>query len=294
MNTNKESSMECMPHLARAIAPCCIAILAACAIPAHAREDACDVPAGLHQSLRPARLILMGEVHGTMEAPAAFGTTVCHALEHGVAVSAGLELTPDQTAALARYLASSGDEIAVARLLQTPFWSRAAQDGRASVAMMALVERLRRLQQRYPLLSVFSLAEDSGLVDPGATRDVVMAARVRAERERRPEALILTLTGNLHNRLAPFPGARRGGQAMSRPMGALLADLAPRSVLLETDGGSAWACMPACGVPTTPRHDPPPHERLPFREPAPDPGYTSLWSLGSGTAAPPAKPAFQR
>lgn len=287
--------MGIMRHPGRPIAHACILLLATYAIPACARDGACDVPAGLHQALRPARMILMGEVHGTAEAPAAFGTTVCHALEHGLAVSAGLELTPDQTAALARYLASSGDEIAVARLLRTPFWSRAAQDGRASVAMMLLVERLRQLQQRYPLLSVFSLAEDSGLADPGSVRDAAMAARVRAERERRPEALILTLTGNVHNRLAPSPaGARPGGEAVPRPMGALLTDLAPRAVLLETDGGSAWVCAPECGVLNLPRHGPPADPRVPFRELASDPAYTSLWSLGAGTASPPAKLAFQR
>lgn len=286
--------MRIMLHLGRPLAHACILFLATCAIPACARDGACDLPAPLQQALQPARMILMGEVHGTAEAPAAFGATVCRALEHGLAVSVGLELTPDQTAALARYLASSGDDIAVARLLRTPFWSRATQDGRASVAMMALVERLRRLQQRYPLLSVFSLAEDSGLADPGSMRDEAMAARVRAERERRPEALILTLTGNLHNRLAPLPAGVRYGQAAPRPMGALLADLAPRSVLLETDGGSAWVCAPECGVLNMARHGPPADPRAPFRESVPDPAYTSLWSLGTGTASPPAKLAFQR
>jgi lysophospholipase L1-like esterase len=229
-------------------------------------------------------LILMGELHGTDQAPAAFGNAVCRALEQGRTVSAGLEFDREQAEPLAAYLASSGGKDAVAALLQSAFWARASQDGRSSRAMLALVERLRQLQRRYPGLAVFALEDDAGIapLDAGTTRDQHMAARVRTEHARRPQALILTLSGNIHNRLKPLDGVP------ALPMGSYLLDLAPRSVQLATLGGSSWACAPDCGV-----HDWP---ALPtqaagapvFRELAAGGAHTGEWSLGPATASLPA------
>ncbi|NNG22634.1 hypothetical protein [Telluria aromaticivorans] len=97
----------------------------------------CMVPAGLASLFQPGKLILMGEVHGTAETPAAFDAAVCNALERGHAVSVGLELGPDQVEPLAGYLASDGGKPAVAKLLDSPFWTRAFQDGRSSMAMLS-------------------------------------------------------------------------------------------------------------------------------------------------------------
>jgi hypothetical protein len=234
--------------------------------------------------------MLMGEVHGTVEAPAAFGAAVCHALRQGRAVSVGLELYRDQVEPLAAYLASDGGNPAIAQLLRSSFWTRTAQDGRSSAAMLALVERLRAMRQHYPDLVVFILEDEAGMpsAPAGLARDQTMAARVRAEHGHRPQALILTLSGNVHNRLNVTPSIP-GRHAIATPMGVLLTDLSPRSVLLEPSGGTAWVCAPECGVHGGPARGKPPVDLLPvFRELASDEPYTDEWRLGPSTASRPA------
>lgn len=255
-------------------------------------EAACAAPQALADRLRADRLMLMGEVHGTQESPAAFGAAVCRALAAGRSVSVGLELNRDQVAPLAAFLASDGGKQAVARLLGGDFWTRAFQDGRSSQAMLALVQRLRTMAHEYPDLAVFILEDDAATPRTldGVTRGQAMAARVRTEYSRRPHALILTLSGNIHNSLTARSRADNGA-TIPPTMGSLLADLSPTSVLLESIGGSAWVCAPTCGV----RH-------LPvftggssgaisvYRELPPGEAYSGEWQLGPSTASRPAVP----
>jgi hypothetical protein len=249
----------------------------------------CVVPAGLEKILQSENIILMGEVHGTKEAPLAFGTAVCTALSLGRMVSVGLELSGSEVEPLRAYMASDGGKPAVARLLQSSHWTRKFQDGRSSIAMLTLVERLRTLAHHYQNLSVFVMEEQVGPpVGPAhLVRDQTMAARVRAEHDRRPGALILTLTGNIHNRVQNMP-LNPGGKPITPPMGFLLKDLSPRSVALETVG-AAWVCAPDCGVhgepaPGVSQFEP----HLAYRELAGDEPYTSEWTLGLGTPSRPA------
>jgi lysophospholipase L1-like esterase len=111
-----------------------------------------------------------------------------------------------------------------------------------------------------------------------------MAARVRAERARRPQALILTLSGNYHSRLQALD---QPGMALPQPMGALLADLSPRSVQLNTAGGSSWVCTPECGVHNWPAPSRQAAGAPDFRELAAGGAYTSEWLLGPATASLP-------
>lgn len=233
-------------------------------------------------------MILMGELHGTVEAPASFSASVCRALERRLSVSVGLELGPDQVEPLATYLASDGGEPAVARLLRTSFWSREFQDGRSSAAMLRLIEDLRLMKQRSADLNVFVLEAGHGGPDAaaGRTRDQRMAASVRAERKNRPAALILTLTGNIHNLLEPL-AAMDHGRAIPIPMGALLKDLAPRSVRLQTTGGSAWVCTPACGIDMFPRFANA-NPSGAYQKRAGSELYQAVWWLGPSTASLPA------
>jgi hypothetical protein len=248
----------------------------------------CSVPSQLEHELQSVKLVLMGEVHGTTESPKAFGAAVCYALEHGRDVSVGLELNPDQIDVLASYFASNGDKAAVEGLLHSTFWTRPLQDGRSSAAMLALVERLRQLKQHHPTLAVFVLDDNTGpnTSVASSSRDQRMANRVRAEHVRRPQALVLTLTGNVHNRLKPIS---LEGLPLPKPMGVWLADLSPASVLLASNGGSAWMCTSTCAVQAlVAQHDSANDAAQRYHElPATEP-YTSQWSLGVSTASLPA------
>jgi hypothetical protein len=270
-----------------------IAILVASGSLGQASEQTiprCDAPAEIESRFQPGGLILMGEIHGTAEAPARVGAVVCDALKRVDMVSVGLELPRDQVEPLAVYLASNGDQIATAQLLHSPFWMRSFQDGRTSIAMLGLVERLRGLKQHYPHLVVFALEDDAGLPSESAkfTRDRRMAARVRVEHESRPQALVLTLSGNIHSRLKPMPTSP-DELAIAPPMGTFLTDLTPRSVKLVPTGGTAWTCTPDCGVHALSEpgklqgRTQPVYRELGSAEP-----YTEEWLIGPSHASRPA------
>jgi hypothetical protein len=71
-----------------------------------------------------------------------------------------------------------------------------------------------------------------------------MADRLAGEIDRRPDDLLIVLTGNLHNRLVP---------GRSEPMGYHLVLLRPQAEVLALNltygGGTAWVCTrDGCGV----------------------------------------------
>lgn len=248
----------------------------------------CTVPAGLASLFQPGKLILMGEVHGTAETPAAFDAAVCNALERGHAVSVGLELGPDQVeplAAISPRMAASLQS----RSCWIPRSGRAPSRTAARVWPCSVIEQLRLAKQRSPNLNVFVLEEGVAAGAAfGMTGDERMAARVRAERRRRPEAIVLTLTGNVHNRLQAMP-PMPDGRRLPTPMGVLLSDLSPVSVLVATTSGTAWVCTPECGVTAWPAPGTAPVGSLPaYREQPQAAAYTGEWWLGPSTASVPA------
>ena len=83
------------------------------------------------------RLTLVGELHGTREAPAAMLALAEAASERGP-VRVGLELPVEEQAHLDRFF-GDGDR---AQLLAGDFWSRGLRDGRNSEAMADLLDVL--------------------------------------------------------------------------------------------------------------------------------------------------------
>jgi hypothetical protein len=239
--------------------------------------DCTDIP-GTTQVLSAGRIVLVGEVHGTSEMPAAFLRLVCSALRRGQPVSVGLEMF-DPDGALAAYMASNGDAAARQALLAGRHWN-GMRDGRSSQAWLGMIETLRGMRARSLPVNVFVLNDLSFT----GSYDQVMAARLRREHAAHPDALVLGYTGNIHSMLktvAPFPA----------PVGALLADLKPVSIELSSDGGQSWFCRGAgeCGPGDwpAPRENGPPHAA----RPSPRTGVYSLQlNVGRITASPPAVP----
>ncbi|MGV6492816.1 hypothetical protein ACTUVK_003020 [Stenotrophomonas rhizophila] len=94
--------------------------------------------------IRP--LVLVGELHGTVETPALVGELACAAAADATPVTVALEMDPTEQARIDAYLASAGTAADRSALLAGRFWTRTMQDGRSSVAMAALIERLRSLR----------------------------------------------------------------------------------------------------------------------------------------------------
>lgn len=236
-------------------------------------------------ALGPGALLLFGEMHGSVQAPAFFLGAVCTALRDRTlpAVLVGLELPLDQQVPMARFLESEGSAADRAALLGTAFWSRDDQDGRSSAAMFDLVDALRRLRRADPRLLLVVFDDRSG--DATGQRERMMARAWDSARTRHPDALSLALTGNLHaKRSAGF-----AGNADFRPMAMHVAEPVA-SFAFRGNGGRIWACMDeGCR-----EYDQPPNAEARdrpdwrMRHVAPSRHYDGLIDLGAYTASPPA------
>jgi hypothetical protein len=107
-----------------------------------------------------ANLLLVGEVHGTNEAPALIGDLACASATSGSPVVVALEIPIEEQTSLDNFLASKGSDADQAALLASQFWTRQPQDGRSSAAMLKLLHRLRSLRVEGTRISV--LAVDDG------------------------------------------------------------------------------------------------------------------------------------
>ena len=244
----------------------------------------CAPPAALGPLLKPGHVLLLGEMHGTVESPAFTSAVVCSALERGLEVVVGLEIPYHEQGLFDAFLASDGGEPAERSLLASEFWTRAYQDGRSSEAMLGLVRDLRdRLARGAPLRLVLFDEQVQG-------RDAAMAARLAAAIERVPNAFVVALSGNLHARIA------RGSpwDESFEPMGMLVrARLTGRSVVsldVSASGGNAWYCTTAdaetCGERAVRGRD---VEPLGVRlSPGASPHYSGRYSVGELHASPPA------
>ncbi|WP_342117336.1 hypothetical protein [Pseudoduganella sp. OTU4001] len=220
-------------------------LLAATAQAATAGAHAAPLPCQPQTLLDPAtireRVILVGELHGTNEMPAFVSGLACSLLSQGRKVVLALEISSDAQPELDDYLVSDGGETVRHPLLASAFGKM--KDGRGSEAMMAVIEQARVLRKAgAPLiLAAMDMRRSQFAVPPGekwnpATRDRIMAENVAALARSNPDAVVLSLTGNLH--------ATKQTKLSYPPMGYLLSQQMPAfSLGLAHSGGSAWVCM---------------------------------------------------
>lgn len=207
--------------------------------PDESPADCPEVP-GLSPLLEPGTVLLVGEMHGTEQAPAFVRAVACRALAEALPVTVGLEIDRADDAVFQEFLRSDGSAAARERLLTAPFWHRSSQDGRSSRAMMDLMDGLREIASSGALRVV--------LIDrprPPGERDRAMAESVAQAVGARPGDLFVVLTGNIHNRLTKgMPWNDR-----LEPMGYRLRRMQPEARLVSLDmaypGGTAWVCFGA-------------------------------------------------
>jgi hypothetical protein len=189
---------------------------------------------GAERVLAPGRVVLLGEMHGTVEAPVVAGRLACQAAAAGHAVSLGLEVPTTLQNALD---AAPSTPASATALMADPFWLRADQDGRSSAAMRDLILRVGGWRANGADIALFAFDISRG--EPGE-RDAWMAQRVRHEADRRQQGMVVALVGNIHPRRGPY--AAEGLDFT--PMGAHLDALGSRLLSLDLahSGGTAWAC----------------------------------------------------
>lgn len=183
------------------------------------------------------RWVIVGEMHGTNESPAAFANLVCLAATTGRPVSVALEHTSDDQAAIDTFLASDGPRLEQAKLLKLFLFRSELQDGRGSVAFMRLFEQLRTLKQAGRINGV--IASDIGRATPeGRERNASMAqtwSGIAAPND----AIILAYVGNLH----AMRRATSVGDRTIMPAGALMPAKQTVTINVVGNGGEAWNCQ---------------------------------------------------
>jgi hypothetical protein len=185
------------------------------------------------------RWVFIGELHGSNEAPVAFGDLVCDALAHGKHVTVALERPSSEQAALDRILGSKTLPDAKSALLRQPGW-RQHWDGRSSEAMLRLLFSLRELHAHNPELSVFAFDAPYTGTNAGA-RDAALGNALLSLGRAKPHDQILILVGNAHAMKAPQFGFNPA--AMYLPASQTL------SLEVTDKGGESWNLMDgACGA----------------------------------------------
>ena len=241
---------------------------------------------GLDPWLRPGAVLLLGEIHGTAESPAFVADAACRGARSGLPVVVALEQPVPGQAEIDTYLASEGGEEARDALLAGPFWRSGYQDGRASQAMLELIEDVGGLRRSGLRAGVVLF--DTGGAGGGQARDRGMADRLAELVAEETEAVTLILTGNVHSRTE----RGRPGNADFEPMGYLLRRrlAADRVVsLMQAHGnGTAWICSRDCGVTELGGR----RGERPWRVEVagePPPGHDGWYRIGEITASPPAR-----
>jgi hypothetical protein len=183
------------------------------------------------------RIIVIGEIHGTMQGPAYFYALVQSLLQKHTHVLVSLEM-PDQTKPfLDSFFASNADAESTTGLLATPFWRREDQDGRSSEAMLGLLGSLAHLKQQNPGLNVIAidhLTNETPIVD----RDKNMAQSLRRNLLESPDDTVTAvLIGNFHNRRRTASDVEWKPNFLS-----YLDEDNTVSLTVSTSGGTAWIC----------------------------------------------------
>jgi len=221
-------------------------LLAVVSINVAAADEPCRPIDGIEPLLKAGKVLLLGELHGTVESPAFALDVACHAAGKGLPVVVGLELWPGEQERVDAFLESTGTEEDRDALLEGPMWQSSYQDGRNSRAMLDLIDGLRTLRaEELPVrLALFDASGKAG----GQQRERDMARNLAAAVAASPRAMTIVLSGNRHTRVT------RGDprNADFEPMGYLLGQATSFDELIALNvahgSGSAWICAPDCGI----------------------------------------------
>ena len=189
----------------------------------------CEKISGLDKILNARQIIILGELHGTNEAPHYIYQMTCKALSKGHTVSVALEIPQDHQNELDKYLNSQGTKSDKKDFLSNAFWSDDYQDGRRSKAMFNLIENIKILKhQGYPINLYYMDGYSSG------GREQTMANRIFEIKSQNQEQIILALVGNFHNTIVEG----------SEKMGALILEKYGRDQVISLNQdfvqGTAW------------------------------------------------------
>jgi hypothetical protein len=250
--------------------------------------DKCPLSHLIPKEILESRLTIFGELHGTKQVPVFVGSHVCTLLSMGREVSLILEVGMDEQSRIDIYLKSQGSAADRAALLAGNFWTRprpkgkSIQDGRASEAMMSLIEYARQQRRATNRLTIRAASAHKA----GQNTDEMMANAIRESVALNPAGYTVALMGGVHASTAKGTPWDPNYESV----GFRLRDLLPMSVNTAHSGGSTWACM-ASGCHEHQLFELPSVEGMPVGYAASTrEGFQWSFMLGRVSASPPAVP----
>lgn len=213
-------------------------LLAVVALANPAGAAACNALPGVEKILekQSVKYLLVGDVHGSNEAPMLFFDLICHASAQGRKVAVALEWPTEVDTALQLYLHADARR-AQARAALVQALEPIMIGGLGSRAMFKLVDNLKSLIEGGAQVSVRPF-QAFGVAD-AAEYEQQMAANILAAGH--DHDLVLVLVGNVHalktEVMSPVPS-----HGAYLPMAAYLP--AARTITMDTATrvGQAWSC----------------------------------------------------
>jgi erythromycin esterase-like protein len=246
----------------------------------------CDVLA-LPQPMLEKKIIILGELHGTKEAPEFASNLVCNLVRVKGKVALAIEMPASFQRHLDAALNQKTAEMAEQKFAQIPFWQSQFQDGKRSVAYMELLMSIWRMRENQPDTRIVAIDMDEVEGNSGALREQFMATRLRSFLTERPNYTLVALVGNLHGR------RQRGTpwNAEFKPMATFLEANQYLSLDMAYDAGSAWNCTKTgCGARPVSKKAPTGVRKAPTIElSSNDPNFDGEFQVWEVTASPPLK-----
>lgn len=256
----------------------------------------CATIGGLDYLLKERTVLLLGEIHGTVESPQFVADVLCNAVASGRSAAIALQLPEFESGVIARYLDSEGSRDDRRQLLADAQELTRYLDGRFSESMVALLESIRalRAQGGEVELRLFVPPDVDSVTRQNLTAvERPMAVAVWEAIEEIDADLFIVLTGLAHNRM--IPGSETDSDY--KPMGFRLSQWNPEwrllSLALSHSGGTAWMCTTqhendCLAVPITGGGWGEPNSIYIYGEVA-ETGYDGFYYVGNISHSPPAR-----
>ena len=194
---------------------------------------------GIADFFKMKKVILVGEMHGTETTPELFGNIVSAVAEEKAKTLAVLEINQSSQASIDEFV-KTGDE---STLRKDPFFSREYQDGRSSKAMVALLNKLRKL----PGVTVLCMDPMDGIQTmTGQERDTGMARFINTKRTGYDYTVVLS--GNVHSSTAIGTPWDKTYRPMAYELKTMALDLETDqllNVLIRYGKVDSWNCQGA-------------------------------------------------
>jgi len=261
------------------ILPLLILFLSACVT---AKECAqLNIP----EIIKEKRLVILGELHGTKEAPAFAGTLVCNLAKGNKKIAFAIEMPASTQAQLQSAFLQNQKISASNEFDALSFWNSSFQDGKRSQAYKDLLMTLWDLRATNESIKLIAIDVDETPNNTGNAREQYMASRLSSFLQEFPDYVVVALVGNLHAR-------KLQGTPWNKayiPMAFFLRDINFITFDIGYTAGSAWNCnKTACMERPVSRLKPTGVVKLPtIKLSEIDANFDGEYDLNEVTASPP-------